>query len=196
MELALFDFDGTITFGDTFKPFLYFAGRAPRIIAGTLLLSPMIAGYELGLVPASQMRVAAARVAFAGRSERDILDLGRRYATSLNRRVRPEALARIRWHQERGHEIVVVSASLDVYLRAWCEQLNLPLICTQLEASAGILTGRYENGDCTGREKAKRVQSKYDLTSYSTIYAYGDTAEDTELLGLANKRFFRWQELT
>jgi hypothetical protein len=35
----------------------------------------------------------------------------------------------------------------------------------------------------------------YDLARYSTIFAYGDTREDAELLELATRRYYRWREL-
>src|SRR6185369_8192609 len=196
MNLALFDFDGTITFGDTFTPFIYFAVGRARLAAGATLLSPMIAGYKLGLVQSSRMRAAIVRVALSGRAETEVAELGRRYAGSLGRVVRPESLARIRWHQENGDEIVVVSASLAAYLRVWCGEMGVALICAELEAAEGRLTGRYAGGDCTGAEKARRVQASYDLSRYSTVYAYGDTEEDAELLELAHRRFFGGKEIT
>jgi len=196
MNLALFDFDGTITFGDTFTPFIHFAVSRPRVVAGALLLSPMIAGYELGLVSTTRMRAAIVRVALSGRRAHEIAELGRCYARALPGLVRPEALARIRWHQDSGDEVVVVSASLDAYLHAWCSDLGVGLICSALEANAGILTGKYAGADCSGPEKARRVLAEYDLSRYSNVYAYGDTPEDKELLGLAHRRFYRWQELT
>ena len=52
MDLALFDFDGTITTHDTFRPFLSFAGGRARLALGTALLGPMVVGYELGWVHA------------------------------------------------------------------------------------------------------------------------------------------------
>lgn len=195
MNLALFDFDGTITTADTFTPFIRYAAGRTRTIAGMALLSPMILGYELGLVPAPPMRAAAAHVCFRGRREAEVRELGARYSETLPRVVRPEALDKLRWHQANADAVIVVSASLDVYLRPWCESLGLALICTELEASSGTLTGRYAGGDCTGSEKARRVLARYDLRQYSTVYAYGDTTEDHELLGLANKRYLRWQEL-
>ncbi len=57
------------------------------------------------------------------------------------------------------------------------------------------MTGEYAGGDCTGAEKARRVRERYDLSRYPVVYAYGDTPEDYELLRLASKRYFRWQEL-
>jgi phosphoserine phosphatase len=35
--------------------------------------------------------------------------------------LRPEALRRARWHQEQGHHLVVLSASLEAYLLPWGE---------------------------------------------------------------------------
>lgn len=195
MNLALFDFDGTITVADSFTPFIYLAASRTRTALGTLLLSPMILGYRLGLVPGTRMRAAVARVCFWRRRAAEVQALGVAYSRTLQRLVRPEALDKIRWHQQNGDVVVVVSASLGVYLRAWCEEHGLDLICTELEAEQGVLTGRYAGGDCTAGEKARRVLSRYDVSQYAVVYAYGDTIEDNELLGLASKRYLRWQEL-
>jgi phosphatidylglycerophosphatase C len=195
MNLALFDFDGTITHTDTFRPFIDFAVSPRRRRFGTLLLGPVIAAYGLGYVPASRLRALVVFCGFRGRREAELDALGARYARTFEHVVRPEALARIRWHRDRGDRVVVVSASLRPYLRAWCEALGLDLVCTELESRRGVLTGSYLGGDCTGAEKARRVRARYDLARYPVIYAYGDTHEDRELLGLASKRYFRWREV-
>ncbi len=195
MNLALFDFDGTLTLGDTFVPFVHFAAPRHRVAFGTLLLSPLIVAYKLGLLPATRLRAAIAYVGFRGRAEADLNACGDRYAKTLPHVLRAEALAKLRWHQAQGDEVVIVSASLHPYLHAFCREHELGLICTRLECKAGILTGSYEAGDCTGGEKARRVLARYDLSRYPVVYAYGDTPEDHELLSLASKRFYRWREL-
>lgn len=195
MNLALFDFDGTVTFKDTFTPFIYFASSRSRIALGTSLLGPMILGYKLGLVPTPRMRAAVARFAFRGRREAEVNEIGGRYSATLAAVVRPEALERIRWHQSNGDVVVMVSASLGTYLRGWCEGIGVERICTELESRNGVLSGKYAGGDCTGGEKARRVRERYDLTRYPVVYAYGDTKEDDELLSLATKPFFRWKEV-
>jgi phosphatidylglycerophosphatase C len=195
MNLALFDFDGTITTADSFRPFLYFTASRLRLALGTALLAPMIAGYELGLVRDTRMRAAGAWVAFRGRRESEIKELGERYSQKLDALVRPEVLSKLRWHQTNGDTVVVVSASLGAYLDPWCRRTGVDRISTELEAEAGVLTGRYTLGDCTGPEKARRVRERYELARYRTIYAYGDTAEDEELLSLATRRFLRGREL-
>jgi phosphatidylglycerophosphatase C len=195
-NLALFDFDGTITHSDTFTPFIHFSASRLRKVLGITLLLPLILLYELGLLPATKMRAAAAFMAFIGRTAAEVNELGSRYAEGFAHVLRREALDKIRWHQARGDEVVVVSASLHPYLRAFCDEQGVALICTRLQQSGDKLTGRYESGDCTGSEKARRVRAAYDLRRYPVIYAYGDTPEDDELLALATRRFFRWRELT
>lgn len=194
-DLALFDFDGTITFSDTFTPFLYFASSRGHIVRQYIRLAPKILEYKLGLLPATEMRALAAGAALGGRPETELRKLGAAYAEEvLPGRVRPHALERIRWHQQRGDRVVVVSASLEVYLRPWAEVLALDVIATELGVEADVITGGYSGGDCTGLEKARRVEARYRLSDFSNVFAYGDTSEDAALLSLANERFFRWQK--
>ncbi len=195
MELALFDFDGTVTFADSFTPFIRFSAGWTRLLGGSVVLSPLILGYKLGLLPTPKIRAALAYVCFKGRKEAHVDELGRRYAETLSSIVRPEAMEKIHWHLEQGHRVAIVSASLAPYLRCWCATFDLDLICTALEARAGVLTGRYLAADCTGAEKARRVADRYRLSDYSEIYAYGDTREDLALLRLATKSFFRGREV-
>jgi len=197
VNLALFDFDGTVTVTDTFLKFLRFAVPRSRVIVGSLLLSPVGVGYQLGLVPTSRARPLYARAGFQGRRLDVVNALGRTYAADvLPGLMRRRALDRIKWHKEQGDDVVIVSASLDVYLRPWCAEHGLHLLCSELEARNGRLTGRYVHGDCSGRRKAERIVERYPLDRYSTIYAYGDTSDDHEMLGLAHKKYYRWQEIT
>ncbi|HYJ07920.1 MAG TPA: HAD-IB family phosphatase, partial [Polyangiaceae bacterium] len=172
-NLALFDFDGTITSSDTFGPFLFFAATPARKALGRLVLSPLIVAYKLRMLSPSRLRRIAARFVFRSRRESEVRQAGVEYSRSrLANVVRPHALERIRWHQAQGDEVVVVSASLDVYLADWCQKLGVELLCTELEAREGVLTGHYRSGDCCGEEKAKRVQERYDLQRFGVVYAY------------------------
>src|SRR5688500_3900845 len=116
VDLALFDFDGTITTTDTWTPFMRLAVRPARILAARVLLSPIVIGYRLGLVSATRCRLVAARVGFHGEEAARMRRLGVEYATAvLPLQLRPAALERIAWHQSRGDDVVIVSASLDFY---------------------------------------------------------------------------------
>ncbi|MGE0864620.1 MAG: HAD family hydrolase [Vicinamibacterales bacterium] len=191
MNLALFDFDGTITRSDSWTPFMRLATGHARKAIGYVVLLPIGAGYYAGLVAGRTARPLYARVAFRGVEATPVRDLGRRYAAEmLPRTVRPRALEQIAWHKSKGDTVVVVSASLAAYVQPWCEKAGVGCIATELEERRGRLTGRYLGGECTGAEKAARIRQRYDLGQFAEVFAYGDTAEDRDMLALANRRFY------
>src|SRR5437867_519121 len=100
MNLALFDSDGTGTASDTWTPFMRFAVRPARMLAGRVLLIPVVVGHRLGMVSASRGREIAARVAFQGEEAAAVRQLGVEYSTTLlPRTMRQSALERIEWHK-------------------------------------------------------------------------------------------------
>ncbi|MFH0974870.1 MAG: HAD family hydrolase [Spirochaetota bacterium] len=194
MNLALFDFDRTITTIDTYIDFIYFAAERKRIMLGKMILIPVILGYKLGIIPSGKTRETVAGFAFKGRKLTDIQSIGVKYADQvLPQYVIPEALKIIEWHKSQGDTVVIVSASFDVYLKRWCDKHGLGLICSQFEVKDGLITGKYYRGDCGGKEKAKRIKENYNIEKYQTIYAYGDSADDKEMMDLADIKYFRWK---
>jgi phosphatidylglycerophosphatase C len=195
MDLALFDFDGTITTTEMFPAFVHHAVEPRRLMVGKVLLAPLVVGYKLGLVSGSTIRSRIVRFGFRDVDEVQYRESGRRFASEvLPGVVRPEALERIAWHKGRGDTVVVVSGSFDCYLSYWCNQHGVDLLCSALEVSNGRLTGKYAGRQCVSTEKIRRVQRAYDLAHYSEIYAYGDTKEDLAMLSIATKRYYRWKE--
>ncbi|MCL5049684.1 MAG: HAD-IB family hydrolase [Firmicutes bacterium] len=196
MNLALFDFDGTITDCDTFTPFIKKVVPPERMRWGRLFLAPSIIGYRAGLVSSSRIRQLVVKTGLKGFSKKALEEEGLLHAREfIPSVIRPEARERLQWHQSQGDRIVVVSASLDVYLRPWCEQMGFDLHCVELEIVDDILTGRYLGGDCTGLGKVERVRKLLDLSSFKKIYAYGDTKEDDELLAIADEKYFQWTKI-
>lgn len=196
MNIALFDFDGTITHCDTFTPFIKTATSSRRLGLGSLLLLPSIVGYRLGIVSGAAVRKQVVYIGLRGAPKDHLQALGAKHAEGfLPSVVRDHALERIQWHKASGDRVIVVSASLDLYLKPWCEAMGVELICSELEATADVFTGRYATPDCSGAEKVRRVKSLIELADYKTIYAYGDTKEDNALLAMANERYFQWKKL-
>ncbi|MDE2085707.1 MAG: HAD family hydrolase [Xanthomonadaceae bacterium] len=196
MNLALFDFDGTITTHETMPAFMRKAVTPWRRALGIPLFVPMLAGYKMGLVAGTTIRYAVTMFGFRGASAAQFHAAGTRFATEYIPGVlRSEAMQRITWHQSRGDTVVLVSGGLDVYLAPWCEQHGLELICSSLEIRGDRLTGRYQGAQCVGEEKARRVRERYNLASYDQCYAYGDTHEDEAMLALAQRKFYRGREI-
>lgn len=193
MNIALFDFDGTITHTDTFTSFIFFAASKKRIRLGRVVLLPTVIRYKLGWLAGDKTRNKVYKFIFKGKNEKQMRQKGEAFADSIiPSLIRDSAFEKIVWHKSRGDRVVIVSASLDVYLKPWCRKHGLDLICTEVDSVNGVLTGHYVNGDCSSLEKQIRVENKYDLNDYNTIYAYGDTPEDKELLSLADKSFYQY----
>ena len=192
MDLALFDFDGTITTGETFPAFIRSAVLPQRLRWGGALLAPMVAGYRLGLVPGTAVRAAIVRVGLAGLPLAELQARGEAFARDvLPRGLRADAMQRIDWHRNRGDTVAVVSGALDVYLQPWCDAHGLPVLCSSLQHRDGRLTGRFEGAQCVLGEKARRVRNAFDLSRFKRIHAYGDTPEDRALLAMAHERWYR-----
>jgi phosphatidylglycerophosphatase C len=192
MAIALFDFDGTITTRETMPAFVRGSVGRHRLLLGYIALSPLLIGYRLGIVSGSLMRAAIVRVAYTG-IRRGVLERhGRAFARRhLDATLRPEAMARIAWHKAQGHQVAIVSGGLDVYLRHWAQRHDVALLCSSLEHGDGVLTGRYAGRQCVGEQKAEAVRIAFGLLPGRRIFAYGDTAEDRELLAMATDPFYR-----
>src|SRR5262245_58343687 len=140
MNLALFDFDGTISSSDTWTPFMRLAVRPARLAVARALLLPVAIGYKRDVLSASRGRQIAIRLAFQGDAAARVRECGVDYAReALPRTIRASALERVEWHRSRGDEVVVVSAALEMYLRPWCQAYGLAHICTTLEEQEGRL---------------------------------------------------------
>ncbi|ROU06566.1 HAD family hydrolase [Lysobacter enzymogenes] len=196
MDLALFDFDGTITTRETFAGFVRAGASRRRRWLGGAALAPHYLGYKLGWLSGEQVRRRVVAVALRGRREDAVRAAAARHLDEVvSAQIRPQARARIDWHRERGDRVVVVTANLDLFVARWCEQQGLECIGSRLESRDGVLTGRYLGRDCCGEEKPRRVREAIALDGYGCVYAYGDTPEDRALLALADRRFYRWREV-
>lgn len=197
MNLALFDFDGTITTRETFVDFIHLAVPPRRLLLGKILLSPLVIGYKLGLIPVHALRRAVASIAFHGMTQNAAESAGIKFANEfLPTVIREHAIEKLQWHKAQGDTVVVVSGGFDLYLRHWCQHHGVELICSGLEIKNGKLTGRYLGKQCVGREKTRRIREHYDIKSFAVVYAYGDTREDLDMLSIADKKYYGWQEVT
>jgi HAD superfamily hydrolase (TIGR01490 family) len=152
----------------------------------------MLTAYTLKLIPNDIAKERLIGHFFREWESEKFQQLAEQYSfEKIDTIVRPEAMERVRWHQEQGDHVVIVSASMECWLTGWCKKKNIELISTQLETIDGRLTGRFATKNCYGVEKANRVKEIYNLEEYDHIYAYGDSRGDRELLALANESFYK-----
>jgi len=172
-KLALFDFDGTITTDDSLIKFIRFVVGDAKFIWGMIVLSPMLAVYKLKLLPNYKAKQYMLSYFFQGINEQEFMQVANEYSLKhIKTILRPKAMEKIAWHKEQGQKIVIVSTSIECWLKPWCDENGLGLISTKIEIKDGLVTGKFLSKNCYGIEKANRVQEAYDLSEYEQIYAY------------------------
>ncbi|MHA3050679.1 HAD family hydrolase [Acinetobacter sp. ANC 4639] len=187
--LALFDFDGTLCLSDSFTQFIFYTLSKRHIIRQGIKILPWIQGYYLKLYPAHAMRTKLYSQMFSQQNLQEIESLAWQYSRELLEHLNPVILAQLKQHQDFGHEVAIVSASLDLYLKPIAQHLNVRLICTETERQQNILTGQYASPDCSGEQKKLRILDHYKIENYAQIYAYGNSHEDEQMLSLADYPF-------
>ena len=186
--VAAFDFDGTLVPGDSLLPFVWRAAGPRRFFAATARHGLRVAGAA-GLKVGSRDDAKAAwvRAAMRGLPLADVTAEAEQFAARLESRVAPEAIGRIRWHRSRGHEVVLISASLQIYLAPFGRRVGFDaVLATGLEVGAdGRFTGRLEGGNVRGEEKVARLRQWLGVDTCE-LWAYGDSDGDRELLAAAD----------
>lgn len=193
--VAAFDFDGTLTRGGSVWKFLVsIAGRDDVVKAGLGDLPKLVHAAIVGGKANDAAKLGLFSRLLAGLDEDGVSKKAVEFGMShFRRRARLDICDRLHWHMEQGHRVVIVSASLELYLDAVAKDLGVDgLICTRLEVGAnGKLTGRYEGLNCRGSEKARRLR-EWISESVSTsrgdafVWAYGNSAGDLDMLRSAD----------
>lgn len=191
-ELALFDFDGTLTRKDTYTRLLRFAAGDLRFYTALLALLPAFGGYLVGRVSHSDLKVRILTRLMGGLCVSRYRELATRFAREkIPGLLREDAVARLQWHRRRGDRVIVVSASMREWLQPFCDEFGAELLCTELEIVGSALTGRLAGRNCTGLEKVRRIRRHLDLTQYAAIHAYGNSRADRPMLAIAHYRWYR-----
>ena len=190
LVVAAFDVDGTLTTRDCVVPFLVRLAGWRAVLTASFRHPALLVSTSLGRGDRDRLKELVVGRLVRGRTGTALDELGRAFAINhASRWVRPDTLARLRWHRESGHEVVLVSASLRAYLEPLASEVLggvHAVLCTDVEVSTdGRCTGRLDGGNCRGPEKSKRLEAWLAGRS-ATIYAYGDSAGDRELLAMAH----------
>jgi HAD superfamily hydrolase (TIGR01490 family) len=111
-----------------------------------------------------------------------MLDL---FEKRIKSRIYPQAIERINFHKQKGHEIVLLSKSCKILIDIIKDYLDVPLsIATELEVKNGTLTGKINGPIVHREEKLKIVEKLAPIRNWNLkeSYAYGDHYSDLPLL--------------
>jgi phosphatidylglycerophosphatase C len=190
--VAAFDFDATLTQRDSVVPFMRRVAGTARIAGGLLLRThrvlPAIVRRDR-----DALRKVASEIVFR---RLDVATVERHAVafaeTIVASGLRTDTTDRLRWHLEQGHRVVIVSASYEHYVSRVGEHLQIHgVAATRLElGDDGRYTGRLDGRNCRAAEKVRRLDlllAEHGLSrEHVTLWAYGDSSGDRELLAVAD----------
>jgi len=187
--IAAFDLDGTLTEGGSvFRWLRAVGGSAVAYRAALVRTFPLAWGVLRSGTAADEAKESLFTGVLAGRSLSDVQEQSRAFAAShLARRGRSVTLARLKWHLEQGHTVVLVSASPELYVGEIATSLGAHgFVGTRLAVDPlGRLTGGYLGHNCRGEEKLRRLHSwmaDNGIPADAEVYAYGNSRGDRRLL--------------
>ncbi|MDR3005893.1 MAG: HAD-IB family hydrolase [Acidovorax sp.] len=190
--VAAFDFDGTLSVGDSLQDFArYSLGRAGWLWAA-LRTVPALLAWRLGWGSRQQAKQVFLRACWGGQDGAVLQALGERYARErLPQLLRPEMLELVQQHRALGHRLVLVSASPAFYLRPWALQAGFDaVLATELDLQ-GRFTAHLHTPNCWGPQKVERLAEWLQTEAVALAYAYGDSRGDREMLACAQHPWLR-----
>lgn len=188
MNLALFDFDGTLTTKDSLGEFLKFSVSREKYLINMLKFVPTFILWQLKFIRNDIAKQRLFNIFYHGIREEDFKKLATEFSLKkLDKIIKKERLDILKNHQKNGDRVVIVSASMQCWIQPWCDKNNIELLSTQLEFIDNKFTGRFLTQNCHGIEKENRIRELLHVEDYETVYAYGDSAGDKEMLELAHK---------
>jgi HAD superfamily hydrolase (TIGR01490 family) len=186
-RVVVFDFDGTLTRKDTMLEFIRFACGTPRFAVGFMLYSPLIALMFAKLYPNWKAKQKIFSFFFKGWSREAFARKGEAFADRIDSFVREDNVSKLDGYASDGATVYVISASVAEWVRPWCRRHGVAqVLATEVTSNDGRLTGEFSTKNCYGREKVDRLLAVEPNRSEYTLYAYGDSRGDKEMIEFAD----------
>jgi HAD superfamily hydrolase (TIGR01490 family) len=183
---AIFDVDGTLIAGASLERiFIRYLWRRGEL--GWRDLIGWTSGFAEALV-AGRSPIRANKSYLRGKDSALMRRLAREcFDGEIARRLSQQAVDRLRWHQDSGHFVILMSGTLDLLLEPLAEHLGIcARIGTELEVEGGRFTGRIRGLHPFGETKAEclSVIDRIGLFDLKRSFAYADNHADRHLLSM------------
>ncbi|WAC48741.1 HAD-IB family hydrolase [Asticcacaulis sp. SL142] len=191
-QIAAFDFDGTLTYKDSFTAFLVWHCGYPKL-AWAFISTPSLISHYIKTKDRGALKSRLIHKLLGGIRRSELEALITAFADShKNKLFRPDAL--IAWAEQKQPDRVrvIVTASPDILVGAFGAYLSADLVIgTKLGFSADDrLLPELDGLNCRGPEKVERLKAVYG-ESLRIVTAFGDTSGDFEMIKAADKGHYR-----
>lgn len=191
-KLYCFDFDGTLTYKDTMFMYLKFYDSTKYRVQ-FLKHVPLFILLKLKLAEAEKVKKSFIGSILKGQTQEKIETKSKQFfELHYPRIVRENALDFIQNIDRNNTQSLLVTASLDIWVKPFAKELNMQLVSTRAEFKNGVFTGNFIGKNCNGKEKLVRIKEEINDSKYDKIIAFGDTSGDKPMLRWANEGHYQF----
>jgi phosphatidylglycerophosphatase C len=188
MRIAVFDLDGTITRHDTFLPYLRgWLERHPRAGFSVSALAAFLA-YPFH-PDRGRLKSRLLRAALGGAAREDVQRWTDAYVSALgDAELCPGALAAIARERAAADRLVLLSASIDLYVPAIGRRFGFDeTICTEVAWRAGVLDGALATPNRRAGEKRRCIEALRARHPGARLAAFANARSDFEHFAVADE---------
>lgn len=193
-QAAYFDFDGTLTTKDTLLPFLIHCVGWLKFILNLHRTLPVAVLYLLKIITNEVAKERTLIILLKGYPLSYLDNKAKSFAYSkITRYIRPDVFAKMEYHREHGHKVILISANLAVYLNYWAQLHSLDgVVATEIEFINNVASGRLATHNCYGAQKVLRLKRYLEENnlSFGYTYGYGNSKGDYELLEYVDEAYW------
>ncbi|HYL69755.1 MAG TPA: HAD-IB family hydrolase [Candidatus Dormibacteraeota bacterium] len=188
--IALFDLDGTLTRHDTLWAYVHgFLHRHPWRAPGAVRVLPELLRFAAGRADHGSVKSAFIQGTLRGCTRAELSAWTGRFVPRLIAHgLWRDALACLDAHRARGDRLVLMSASVDLYVPAIGSALAFAeVLCTPLRWNGERLEGSLAGPNLRGAAKARALRELRERHPGLSITAYGNAESDLGHLCLADR---------
>ena len=188
--LVVFDLDGTLTRRDTLTGYVFgLLARHPGRWWRVLGVLPALLRFGLGRADHGELKGALLHAALGGLSRAQIARWTERYVPRLIRRgMFAEGLAEVGRHRDAGHHLVLMSATVDLYVPAIATALGFDeWVCSRVCWQGDQLDGRLDGPNIRDREKTRCLRELIARFPRRRVMGYANSQPDLDHLRLVDK---------
>ncbi|EAH8848401.1 HAD-IB family hydrolase [Campylobacter lari] len=107
--------------------------------------------------------------------------------TKILPNINKSIIEKVFWHQDQGHQIVIVSGGLEIYINEFAKIYGIEkVVAIELEVFENKFTGNISGIHTMQERKLYKLIQKINLNNYNLkdSYAYSDCVSDIPLLSL------------
>lgn len=184
--IAYFDYDGTVI--DGYSAGAFYRTRLREFDVGPVELVRTVLSGMRGIRTDEDFKefLAITLATWTGRREDELHALGRTlFREEIAGALHPEVWELVAAHRERGHQVVMASSATRFQVQPMADELGADrVLCTELEAHDGVLTGRVVGISLWGPGKAAAVRADAEAhgADIGDCFGYANGTEDAEFL--------------